>query len=575
MNNNVCIAIGVSECGSLHKLDGAINGARQFAQWAEENGYDAHRFIDGGGAKVLVKPIADLIEAIIDDGDVKRLVVYFAGHGSLGHAGADCWLLSDVETDAGEAINLNVSTLNAAKSQLKQIAFIADACRNRIADADGILGTSIFPRRPSVQGQSPSWDKFYACKLGEASQEVPNEDPVKAYGIFSKCLMKALLGEAEDAIEEIVQPRGAHAVTSDALARYLKNAVISESSSTRGAAVQFPELHPGWMRPDDVYRLFAETGTRGQGPIGTVFHYGGDIVFGHGIPTETPLPAEIQRRERERATERKQLARHFFTEPGHSRFDIRQGLTIRGARPLRVAGTGPHGLIEENGAWHVRGDHDGPQSVLIELEDRRWIGAAIYPELVGTIEVGGGVESLVYRPSEHGMFEFEGLDFERLAEASRSWTALMHLGHQAPKQDLIDLSDELRQYKHANPSLAIMAAHAYMRAGELAKITSMAWYCQERDQPVPFDVAYLAGVDLEWRGDAFHACFFGADGAGDFEAPVVGLFPLMTETWSFIDPKDTSLPDAVHQAFAGVLPSLWTLLSPAAGEKFALWLEGN
>jgi hypothetical protein len=52
MNKYVCIAFGVSRCGSLFQLPGAINGAQSFAVWAEPTGYQVHLVTDENGRPV-------------------------------------------------------------------------------------------------------------------------------------------------------------------------------------------------------------------------------------------------------------------------------------------------------------------------------------------------------------------------------------------------------------------------------------------------------------------------------------------------------------------------------------------
>jgi hypothetical protein len=73
--------------------------------------------------------------------------------------------------------------------------------------------------------------------------------------------------------------------------------------------------------------------------------------------------------------------------------------------------------------------------------------------------------------------------------------ALMHQGRFGDLNDLKKLGDQLRQYKHVNPSLGILAAYAYERAGDLKAIDSVTTYFAQAGQPVPFDVALLSTKD--------------------------------------------------------------------------------
>jgi hypothetical protein len=114
-----------------------------------------------------------------------------------------------------------------------------------------------------------------------------------------------------------------------------------------------------------------------------------------------------------------------------------------------------------------------------------------------------------------------------------------------------------------------------MRAGKIDEIISLAHAYARNNQPVPFDIVYLAGADLELRGGTYHAVFRGSRTNVAFTAEVAGHFPLLAATWAYIDHEDDSLPDALRDAVTGVLPSTWTLLKPQQGQTLANWLERN
>ncbi len=66
------------------------------------------------------------------------------------------------------------------------------------------------------------------------------------------------------------------------------------------------------------------------------------------------------------------------------------------------------------------------------------------------------------------------------------------LGQTADYAELKQSAEQFREYKHRNPSLGILAAYAYERAGIIDQIDDIADWFAEVGQPIPFDVAMLS-----------------------------------------------------------------------------------
>lgn len=611
MGKQVAIAIGVKRAGKLAELPGAVNGAKEFHAWAERQRYDAHLVTDEA-EPVTVQKLKGLIKTIIDDGEADRLLIYFAGHGIQPSVNTTFWLLSRWEDDSDEAVNVNLSFANAKRSGIGQIAVFSDACRSTVKDAAYVGGASIFPKPPASVVKLPQWDHFLASRLGEVAQEVPGTDATEAYGIFTRCVMQALSGAAESAIESRpgkLPPRG---VTSAKLATFLEDTVPLESGKTPGAIVQFPEVNPGWRSPEDVYIGFDQEGGSSArvavflsvrteprsdaeffidltpGDFVTIVNevdetwcrieltlpsgeIGAGFVRRESLSTKPDEPDLAGARQAvERAEQRIDAAASknrdlFAASEGRESFETRQGLTIIGANPVRIeCRSGERAqLFRENDIPNVRGFGDKPQTIMIELDGGNWIGACIIPQFVGTVVVkDGAAASVNYAPARGGAFPRES--FEQIAPVVNRWMALMHQGRFGNYEDLKNAASILRQYKHQNPSLGVLAAYAYERAGDIPEIDSIIDYFLEAGQPVPFDVAMLSTKPIARAVDAL--IIPRRNGSA---AKVAGSFPLMTQGWSFLDPEDEFIHPAIFDLRRGLLPSLWTTFRASEGAKLA------
>ncbi len=200
MSQHAAIAIGVAHAGDLVELPGAVNGAKEFHRWAQAQGYATTLIIDEIES-VTVERLKTAIKSSIAN-DTERLLIYFAGHGIEPSVNTAYWLLSNWQADSDEAVNVSLSLANAKRTALAQIAVFSDACRSTVTDAALVGGSSIFPKPGGSPAKLPQWDHFFASRLGEVSQEVPGADPTQAYGIFTRCVMQALNGNADKAIEK-------------------------------------------------------------------------------------------------------------------------------------------------------------------------------------------------------------------------------------------------------------------------------------------------------------------------------------------------------------------------------------
>jgi len=562
MATYVAVAIGVANASGLPKLPGAVNGAEEFRDWAQQQGYETHLITDENGP-VTVQSLKAVIDSILQNGDAERLIIYFAGHGIEPVTNSAYWLLSNWEADSNEAVNFNLSFSNAKRSGIRQIAVFADACRSTVRDAASVGGGSIFPKSTISAIKIPQWDQFLASRLGEQAQEVRGADPTKAFGVFTRCLMSALRGEADQAIEN----RPPSVVPSEALANFLEDAVPLESGKIPGASVQFPDATSGWRRPADVYAELAAPPPGCAASLPDIAGFrrsadrmseAGELAAARAETLANSAVAEAVSLNQEAVEKREQL---FTARRGRKGFETGQGLTIIGGTLVRIAcrrGQDAE-LVMEDGVPSVRVFGDSPQPIVFELDNGNWVGTCSLPEFVATIVIDGGTAaSLIYAPALYRRFPQE--PFDRIAPALSRWTALMHQGRLPTMKDLEEAGAILRGYQHTNPSFGILAAYAYERAGNIAAIDRIMQHFHEDRQPVPFDVALLSGKRIEQAGPRL------VIETSAQHVPVAGSFPLMTQGWSFLDSEEYPRLLALRP---GLLASLWTTMRAAGGARLA------
>lgn len=122
--DRIFVSIGVSQPdGGLDVLPGAINAARRMANWAQGQNYRIvlvhdkvqQKFDDGFDydgveevtTELLRTEIVKAIDEITSERELKRLVVFFAGHGAALAIGDQYWILSNWDRSPTEAIKVS------------------------------------------------------------------------------------------------------------------------------------------------------------------------------------------------------------------------------------------------------------------------------------------------------------------------------------------------------------------------------------------------------------------------------------------------------------------------------------
>ncbi|MGE3966029.1 MAG: caspase family protein [Planctomycetota bacterium] len=250
---------------------------------------------------------------------------------------------------------------------------------------------------------------------------------------------------------------------------------------------------------------------------------------------------------------------------GRDHFETTTGLTVRGAPVVAAHVSGGHaGIFVENGAHHIRGHRPGTDydqlgrpraaSAVLDLGDGRYAAVAMFGGFLGTVVVqGAGVTHVSYVPAPGSRFDLPEARAESARRAlARAGVAARSGRFQLATSAAADLASTLRNYKHFNPTLGVYAAYAYDIAQRSDQIVDMIGYYRDWQQPVPYDLVLLSGLDRQQVGQI-----------------VVPAYPLLTQGWAYLDDFPGELHPAVRRARSSLAPSLWATPTGAGGAALA------
>jgi hypothetical protein len=581
------IAIGVSSAPPLPYLGGAVNGARAFHQWATALGYDARLVTDEDEPLTLTR-LRNELQATLGMGSppLRRLLLYFAGHGLIREAEEGLWLLSDWSSEL-RAVAVEALKRRLYRYGVAQIAIFADACRGLPDDIEAadLTPDAVLGRGPGPRSSVAAIDKFIATQDGTETFMVPGPTPEDDRCLFSGVLLEGLWGTKPGAFSTVVRDK----VTSRSLGAYLQSEVPLVAA--RYAWTVVPTVSPTFPEGEDVYfgdgpritpptfldwpdpeRLKALSQDRHPEPLLAPALGGGpvDRAWEGDGPIAKPLHDELRDQER----------------PSH--FETGSGFAVDGEEVVAVWTTSEE-FAEAHGRpnwWRVGSTTVGPwlhraAPVLIELSSGRCAGVTALPEFIASLVVRAhGVAGLVYRVT------YMGADVAAATEV-----ALGELERGGLHADAAtDLALELRQGKHADPVRGVISAYLYDAMGDVDSIRRMAFYYVMHDQPIPYDIALLAQLEGELRDGILWATVppvpvraprteregrfrwtHSATDAGN--GPVAGLWPWLRQGWALLDdPADdgtTLVLPGVMELTAHVTSARFTTLDAEGGRELA------
>lgn len=535
MGRQLALSIGIGSADGFRSLPGAVAGAAEFKVWAKAQGFDVILFDDTEGPVVADGPKTVIADAV-QDGNVDRLFLFFAGHGIGKGQWEDCWLLSHAMSNSDAAIDLARSLRMAHTCGIRHIAVFADACRTApTGKLKDIQGQTLFPPREQSAGQGAEVDRFYSTKSGDTSFELQptgDDDRLPAYGVYTRCLIAALSGNEPAALTEVEGGRERFAVQSRELAAHLEEAVpeaVREIVERRQEPDAQAVTH--WT-PNVLAWVHAETLSPGGGPPrapaaeSPVGGEGSQADLDGGEPHSSRPDGAVARETDLNLHSQDPYPAMFGMSISFGDSSIRQVLGA-GGRDRYIPRV-------RYGHWKTAG-WETPGPTLVELEDRwcserMWLLGAVIPGYRTVARVGErGAMSVAYVP--HGA----GSPDELVAEAN-ALAARGSLRSPDPRQQQQMVE---RAFEELNPTLATITAYALDRAGEHQRARDLLKRFFTAGVYVPFDVALVAR--------------FG--GLTEHEQILPG-YPLMTRGWAFLD-EVPSMLELAHRVRKLLAPSPW------------------
>lgn len=485
---NVCVVIAVAKPeGELYPLPGAPKVAKAIFDWAKAVGYRA-KLVTDERSPVTAERLRRAIHPLISNKSemLGRVVIAYAGHGVLRDIGQEFWLLSQWRTGAAEAVDVEKLKWRLRSYGPKQITIVSDACRTLVPKRGmSVTGTPIIDlsdNRSSVQ-----IDLFLAADAGEAAYATPPSSPIQ-YSLLSQVFLKGLIGHYEEAVEE--RPTLGRCVTTTRLVEAVEKYLPIEASAYN--VVQNPDLASGFRPPNDIYTQLT--------------HFKVPASIRRIIASKVARPAGTQKGKRStkpnpRQLYAKRVKESYKNEQRATRFESKTGLVIAGGKHKKIClppwiSSQQDSVVE---GWlrfsKSPTDYEVPEpgSFLVQLANRTWVGAAVYPKFISTITVGeNGAKSVIYRPAENSPYRMP----HRGAEAVEIAIANMNAGLLSGAAAL-DFAASIREYKHSDPILGIIAAYVYAREDDINAIRQIAYFYASHGQPVPFDIAMLADIEIK------------------------------------------------------------------------------
>lgn len=155
--------------------------------------------------------------------------------------------------------------------------------------------------------------------------------------------------------------------------------------------------------------------------------------------------------------------------------------------------------------------------------------------------------SLIYRPAENSRYPRSPHGARAVEFAIANMNAGLLSGSAA-----LDFAASIREYKHFDPILGVIAAYVYARENDTNAIRQVAFYYAKHNQPVPFDIAMLADIEIKRAATSFvaqvpktqdrkprssqeanFAEYFSATPAA--QVSVAGGFPWLRQGWSMLE----------------------------------------
>lgn len=575
--DRIFVSIGVSKPrGGLDELPGAITAAERMAAWAEAQGYATLLLHDADLPEITIDllrvRITTAIQEVTNHTELKRLVIFFAGHGAALAIGDQYWILTNWKTRPTEAIKVSSLQRMLEYYGPKQVSIIGDACQEFSSKFIDLLGSPVLDM-PDEDQHTYELDQFFAVDVGKQAFMIKANGDKKDFCLFTEVLLDALEGDAlETCFEEI---GGDKIVTSQSLARYLDDNVEREAS--RYGVRMIPRPKPGFYT-DRIYLTMPipsgdkllpsilkdsndfgvipedadEPWQRAESGNAAEPRYHSVVKAKLAIPkfSRALLDARAEALNNAREANREAFVNEVKKVTVRDHFESGCGICVSGADVTKVeASFGEVSRVDEQPNWFRidlgvgAANSLGWSDTLVTLTDGRIVSVCAVNSFVAALHISDVVSvSLFHRPL--GADEYAG-------HPAINLLARAHAGLLS-RQEIIDAAAILRESKHWIITLGCIAAQFYDAIRDVDSLRSMAAFYAMNHQPVPLDIVLYGGGTISDYGGRLYAeipavaareprtpeegrrSFTYGNTPGFKKHPIAGRVPWMRQAWGAV-----------------------------------------
>lgn len=570
--DRIFVSVGVSKPdGGLSSLPGAIKASERMAAWAEANEYIPLLINDELFPEVTIEllrtEITKVIEEVTSRAVLRRLIIFFAGHGAALGIDDQNWMLSNWDKRPTEAVKVSSLQRMLEYYGPEQVTIIGDACQEFSARFIQVVGSSVLDK-PDEERRDYELDRFFPVDAGSQAFMIKANGEEDAFCLFTEVMLDALEGDAPEKYFETID--GSRHVTSQTLAMYLKDN-LSVEAGKYGVRMD-PRPRPGFYTDRVYYSSPQPTSVLARSkPRGSRWMARGrfttptepDVIrspTGRSVPRVT-LTASSERAspdnleevaiERHLANERDYVAAADAEVRGH--FETGCGICFSGIEISKVhvsRGSLSQDHLPPN--WYrleLSNEHDPSlwADIVVELDGGNFSSACIVQNFITAMHVfeGGGTNVLhrkISAPVE------EGRDI--IALLGRMNSGLLTEG------EIVDAAALLRLQKHEVITVGAVASQFYDSIRDTESLRSIAAFYAQNGQPIPLDIILFGGGRLSFRNDVLYATVPATtwrEPRSEVERarnytynatqevvsyPVAGRIPWMRQAWGAIETAD-------------------------------------
>lgn len=569
--NRIFVSVAVSKPdGGLSALPGVIKASERMAAWAEANEYIPLLINDNVFSEVTTKllrtEISKIIEEVTNRAVLRRLVIFFAGHGAALGIDDQSWMLSNWDKRPTEAVKVSSLQRMLEYYGPEQVTIIGDACQEFSAKFIDVVGSPILDK-PDEERRDYELDRFFPVDAGSQAFMIKASGQEDAFCLFTEVMLDALEGDAPEKYFETID--GSRHVTSQTLALYLKDNLAIEAGKY-GVRMD-PRPRPGFYSDRIYYSLpepsmaASSKSPRARGLARDRFIQPTDLEEGRS-PVGRSVPRVMLTTRSEQtivgslaeALEDKRLEneRNYAAAADadvRDHFETGCGICFTGAAisQVRVSrGSLTRDFLPPN--WYrlkLSNDHDPLlwADTVVELADGNFSSACIVQNFITAMHVFENGSTNVLHRKLFAPVE-EGRDI--IALLGRMQAGLLTEG------EIVDAAAFLRWGKHEVITMGAVASQFYDSIRDTESLRSIAAFYAQNSQPIPLDIVLFGGGRLFFRDDVLYAdvpATHEREARSEVERernytfratkevvnhPVAGRVPWMRQAWGAIETAD-------------------------------------